>query len=165
MNKKKIYADIPGYLPPSIITGENLRPDVLLKTNNNYLYILELTVGFESHLDTNATRKHSKYASRLSDLHRQFKYVSFVNLFMSPVGIFGNSCNSFFKMRDSPSINQQQKQYLISKLSKIAIRTTYYISCCKNKPWTNPELHPFLICLFYFSQFSLLSYDCYCIFL
>ena len=65
-----------------------------------------------------------------------------VNLSMSSLGIFGNSCNSFFKMCDSFSIDQQQKQYLISKLSNIAIRTTYYIFCCKNKPWTNPELHP-----------------------
>ena len=76
VNESTIYADIPGYLSPSIITGENLRPDLLLKTNNNYLYILELTVGFESNLDTNAPRKHSKYASLLSDLQRKFKCVS-----------------------------------------------------------------------------------------
>ena len=56
VNESTIYADIPGSLSQSIITGENLRPDLLLKTNNNYLYILELTVGFESNLDTNATR-------------------------------------------------------------------------------------------------------------
>ena len=108
VNESTIYADIPGYLSPSIIIGENLRPDLLLKTNNNYLYILELTVGFESNLDTNATRKHSKYASLLSDLQRKFKCVSFVNLSMSSLGIFGNSCISFFKMCDSLSIDQQQ---------------------------------------------------------
>ena len=143
VNESTIYADIPGFLSPSIITGKNLRPDLLLKTNNNYLYILELTVGFESNLDTNATIKHSKYASLLSDLQRKFKCVSFVNLSMSSLGIFGNSCISFFKMCDSLSIDHQQKRYLITKLSNIAIRTTYYIFCCKNKPWTNPELHPF----------------------
>ena len=143
VNESTIYADIPGFLSPSIITGEKLRPDLLLRTNNNYLYILELTVGFESNLETNATRKHSKYAPLLSGLQRQFKCVSFINLSMSSLGIFGNSYNSFFKMCDSLSIDQQQKQYLISKLSNIAIRTTYYIFCCKHKPWTNPELHPF----------------------
>ena len=76
VNESTIYADIPGYLSPSIITGENLRPDLLLKTNNNYLYILELTVGFESNLDTNATRKHSKYAS----LHLTYSGSSNVSL-------------------------------------------------------------------------------------
>ena len=140
VNESTIYADIPGYLSPSIITGENLRPDLLLNTNNNYPYVLELR---QSNLDTNAARKHSKYASLLSDLQRQFKCISFVNLSMSSLSIFGNSCNSFFKMCDSLSIDQQQKQHLISKLSNIAIRTTYYIFCCKNKPWTNSELHPF----------------------
>ena len=60
VNESTIYADIPGFLSPSIITGENLRPDLLLRTNHNYLYILELTVGFESNPETNATRKHTK---------------------------------------------------------------------------------------------------------
>ena len=105
VNESTIYADIQGFLSPSIITGENLRPDLLLRTNNNYLYILELTVGFESNLETNATRKHSNYAPLLSGLQRQFKCVSFVNLSMSSLGIFGNSCNSFFKMCDSLSID------------------------------------------------------------
>ena len=143
INESTIYADIPGYLSQSIITGESLPPDLLLKINNNYLYILELTVGFEFNLDTNATRKHSKYASLLSGLERQFKCVSFGKPSMSSLGFFGNSCNSFFKMCNSLSFDQQQKRYLISKLSNIVIHTTYYIFCCKNKPWTNPELHPF----------------------
>ena len=125
VNESTIYADIPCFLSPTIITGEILRPDLLFKINNNYLYILELYVGFESNLETNATRKQSKYAPPLSGLQRQFKCVSFVYLSMSSLGTFGNPCNSFFKMCDSLSIDQQQKRYLISKLSNIAILTTY----------------------------------------
>ena len=30
--------------------------------------------------------------------------------------------------------------YIITKLSTIIIRTTYYIFCMRNKPWTNPDL-------------------------
>ena len=33
--------------PPCIITGEQFRPDMLLSTANNILYIIELTVGLE----------------------------------------------------------------------------------------------------------------------
>jgi hypothetical protein len=45
-----LYADIPGFKNPSVITGDSLRPDLLLVTENRCLYILELTVGYESNL-------------------------------------------------------------------------------------------------------------------
>ena len=62
-----IYADLPGFINPSAITGDNLRPDLLLVLPNKCLYILELTVGFESNIRKNSERKHTKY----SDLIRQ----------------------------------------------------------------------------------------------
>ncbi|CAB4021333.1 Hypothetical predicted protein [Paramuricea clavata] len=40
-----LYAYIPGFMNPSVITGDRLRPDLLLVTENRCLYILELTVG------------------------------------------------------------------------------------------------------------------------
>ena len=143
INGSSLYADLPGFLSPSIITGDQLRPDLLLKTKENCLYVLELTIGFETNLNCNAVRKSEKYATLVSDLKRQFKSVSFVNLSISSLGIFGNSCSSFIDMCDSLSIDHQQKRYLISKLTSISIRTTYYIFCCRNKTWTNPELLPF----------------------
>ena len=42
-----LYADIPGFPSPSIITGDGLHPDLLLKTKDNCLYILELTIVFD----------------------------------------------------------------------------------------------------------------------
>ena len=143
INGSSLYADLPGFLSPSIITGDQLRPDLLLKTKENCLYVLELTIGFETNLNCNAVRKSEKYATLVSDLKSQFKSVSFVNLSISSLGIFGNSCSSFIDMCDSLSIDHQQKRYLISKLTSISIRTTYYIFCCRNKTWTNPELLPF----------------------
>ena len=38
-----------------------LRPDLLISVSDEWLYILELTVGFESNLRTNAERKAQKY--------------------------------------------------------------------------------------------------------
>ena len=121
----------------------------------NYYYILELTVGFESNFDTNATRKHSKYASLLSDLQRQFKCVSFVNLSMSSLGIFGNSYNSFFKMCDSLSIDQQQKRYLISKLSNIAICSRCYYILLQKLTMDKSRITSFLILVVLFFPFYL----------
>jgi hypothetical protein len=42
-----LYADIPGVMNPSVITGDRLRPDLLV-TESRCLYILELTIGYES---------------------------------------------------------------------------------------------------------------------
>ena len=97
INRSSLYAYIPGFRSPSIITGDELQPDLLLKTNNNSLNVLELTVGFETNLAFNSTRKKNKYATLLSKLKKQFKSVYFVNLSISALGIFSNSCTSFLK--------------------------------------------------------------------
>ena len=57
----------------------------------------------------------------LSDLRSQYKSVPFVNLSMSSLGIYANSCLSSLKMYDSLSIDNQRKHFLISKLSKISV--------------------------------------------
>ena len=141
VEESSLYADIPGFPSPSIITGDALRPDLLLKTKDNCLYILELTIGFETNLSNNAERKRLKYSRLVSDLRSQYKSVTFVSLSMSSLGIYANSCLSFLKMCDSLSIDNQHKRFLISKLSTISIRTTYYIFCCRDKSWNNPDLH------------------------
>ena len=53
---QNIFADLPGFPNPSIITGDTYRPDLLLMTKNNCLYILELTVGYETKLQNNIER-------------------------------------------------------------------------------------------------------------
>ena len=111
-----LFADIPGFSSPSIITGDNLRPDLLLRTKENILYVLELTIGFETNLNCNEERKRLKYARLVSDLRPRFKSVIFVNLSISSLGIFSDSGSSFLEMCDSLSIDDQHKRYLISKL-------------------------------------------------
>ena len=60
MKDAKVYADLPGYNSPSIITGDEYRPDMLLLTTENTLYVAELTVGHESNLENNSIRKKNK---------------------------------------------------------------------------------------------------------
>ena len=70
----------------SVITGDQLHPDLLLKSKENCQYVLELTTSFETNLNCNANRKSEKYAILICDLKRQFKSVSFVNLSISLLG-------------------------------------------------------------------------------
>ena len=60
----KLNVDRPGYLSPWIVTGDRLRPDILFSTADNILYIIELTEGFETNLNINASRKELKYRPR-----------------------------------------------------------------------------------------------------
>ena len=59
-SKSCLYADVNGFLNPSIITGENYRPDLLFLIQSKCLYVVELTVGFESNRNNNAVRKKKK---------------------------------------------------------------------------------------------------------
>ena len=63
-----LYADVNGFLNLSIITGENYRPDLLFLIQSKCLYVLELTVGFESNLNNNAVRKKEKYLNLIKEI-------------------------------------------------------------------------------------------------
>ena len=62
VNKQvEIYVDLdlPGYRSPSIVTGESERPDIVI-TLKDTIYIIELTVGFETRIKDNTHRKKRK---------------------------------------------------------------------------------------------------------
>jgi hypothetical protein len=68
-----LYADLPGYISPSVLTGDELRPDLLITLENKCIYILELTVGFEFNLLANATRKRQKNLSNFASLYFELR--------------------------------------------------------------------------------------------
>ena len=51
------------------------------------LYLLELTVGFETNILINSNRKAAKYNSLIKDIYTQFRTVHFINLSMGALGI------------------------------------------------------------------------------
>ena len=146
LNHCTFNADLPQYLSPSLITGDDLRPDMLILTSNT-LYVVELSVGFEINLNSNASRKFEKYRYLLHDLESKCRHVRFFDLSISSLGIFGQSCNSFIQMCTDLSTNTGHTNYIVTKLTSIIIRTTYCLFCMCNKPWTNPDLL-FIVCSF-----------------
>ena len=77
----------------------------MLISNSNALYVVELSVGFETNLNNNASRKFEKYHYLLNDLKSKYRLVKFVDLSISSLGIFGQSCNSFIEMCTNLYIN------------------------------------------------------------
>ena len=75
LNCSKLYADLPGYISPSVVTGDTLRPDhdLVLTIENKCIYILELTVGFESSLLHNSRRKREKYQDLVNEQLKKYE--------------------------------------------------------------------------------------------
>ncbi|CAB4035862.1 Hypothetical predicted protein, partial [Paramuricea clavata] len=72
VNNSNLFVDLPGYKSPSIVTGDTFRPDLLLSINSDCLYILELSVGYESNLQTNVDRKRRRYEDLITQQKKQF---------------------------------------------------------------------------------------------
>ena len=143
VNDSSLYADIPGFISPSTLSGDSHRPDLILSTTNDCLYVLELTVGFESNLQNNITRKRTKYKETVDYLCRYHKKTVFVNLSVSALGVFAKDSDSFLTMLNELSFDSKQQKYIIKTITKMAIRSSYYIFCCRNKPWSDPDLMKF----------------------
>ncbi|CAB4002828.1 Hypothetical predicted protein [Paramuricea clavata] len=135
-----LYADLNGFKSPSILTGDTHRPDLLLSCSNGSLYVVELTTGYETNLKNNVKRKKDKYRELLRQLGKNFNQVKFINLSISSLGIFAEECYTFLDMLDSIGLDKNHQMYCVRKMMTIAIRTTYYIFCCRNKEWENPDL-------------------------
>ena len=140
VSSSHLYVDLPGYKSPSIITGDTYRPDLLLLTSTGTLYIVELTVGFETSLQKNVERKKLKYKELIREQNEHFNSVKFVNLSISSLGVFSKECSTFIEILNDFGFQKQHQNYCIRRMTTIAIRTKYYIFCCRNKEWMNPEL-------------------------
>ena len=138
-----LFADLPSFASPSLITGESLRPDLVLISRDKTLYLLELTVGFEKNILINSKRKSAMYNALIKDLYSQFSAVHFVNLTMGALGILGTSSLNFHIVLEETGVDKAVQRKLTMKLINIAIRCSYYIFCRRNKEWTKPDLIDF----------------------
>ena len=135
-----LYVDLPGFITPSVLSGYSLRSDLLLTISKKCLYILELTVGFETNMLTNAVRKAKMYADLIRLQQRQFDSVKFISLSISTLGVFSLPSNDFLIMLKEIGFDEKHINYITRTLTGIAIRSTYYVFCKRGKEWESPEL-------------------------
>ena len=140
LNCSNLYVDLPGYISPSVVTGDTLRPDLLLTIENKCIYILELTVGFESNLLANATRKREKYHELIDEQLKNYEKAKFVNVSISSLGVFSETSLGLIEMLKDLEIDKQCRKYLVRRIINTCIRSTYYVFCKRNKEWDYPEL-------------------------
>ena len=86
-----------AYLP-CLSNCDSFRPVVLLLTAAKMLYILELTVSFETNISKNSDRKAAKYSSLINDPFISNSTVVFVKLSIGANEVMGSSCNSLLSL-------------------------------------------------------------------
>ena len=93
----KYYVDIPGSELPSVITGVERRPDIVIRDKNK-LYIIELTVGFIRRILINAERELKHYENLCKELSQGFENVIYVNLSKGALGLIGKDSKNFYDL-------------------------------------------------------------------
>ena len=143
-----IYADLPSFPSPSLISGDTFRPDLILHNKHSKkVHILELKVGFESNLKINSDRKLSKHMPLVCSLSPSYQDVNFISVPMSVLGILDNYCVSLLQLLKDLNVKEIHQKRLASKIITIAICSTYYTFFRRNKDWKDPDLmdvQPFL---------------------
>ncbi|CAB3996333.1 Hypothetical predicted protein [Paramuricea clavata] len=108
---RTIYADtLSSFSNLSTITGDDYRPDLLILTKDNCLYILELTVGYETNLRNNVNRKYSKYKDMIMEQKKK--------------GVFDKESSGFIDMLEHFNLDKAHVIYVIKMIINIAIRRT-----------------------------------------
>ena len=77
-----MYADLPSSPSQTLITGDSLRSDLVLVLNSTNVYLLELTVGFESNIKLNSEHISDKYCTLILVLQKKYFNVKFIHLSM-----------------------------------------------------------------------------------
>ena len=135
---RELYADVTNFSSPSIITGGEMRPDLLIILDRSKMFVVELTIGFESNIG-----KRNKYKNLAQSLKSKYDQVKYINLSLGACGIIGKGSILFFDLLKKLQIPDNERYFLTKRMINIYIRTTYYVFCMRNKEWSNPELLQF----------------------
>ena len=130
LNQISVYADLLSFImSPFLITGDSYCPDLPLLTGNKVLYILELTLGFETNIQANSVRKANKYTPLPDNLSSPYNKVIYITVAMGALSVMGSFCDSFLSLLQDLSCDKVTQQRLAMKTFNIAIRSAYYIFC------------------------------------
>ena len=135
---KYLYVDLPDYLSPTMITGEDLRPDMVICDNSGKWYVLELTCCYETKISKNISRKEQKYDQLIKDLSTT-RDIVFINLVISSIGTIAKESRLLIDMLEKIGLNDNEISATIRELINITIRSTYFIFCKQESEWPNPD--------------------------
>ena len=136
----QVLADLDGYRNTAELF-HHFRPDAAL-IKDNEIIILELTCCFETNFKKSRDFKIEKYRNLKEDLIDQSKKLKKVFIEISPLGFYTKNIIEFERTcKISPVINIKR---LLSKLTEVSIRSSYYIYTQRNNnDWNHPNILKF----------------------
>ena len=137
LNGINVLADLPGHRNPAELFTAS-RPDIVLYDKNT-LTIVELTVCFDTNPIKSRNGKIVKYSDiqkELTKVHGQ-KKINKIFVEITNLGFVTTNIKDFTNLFKNTDINTTR---MISKMTEVAIRCSFYIYIRRNKPWTNPEI-------------------------
>ena len=137
-----LFVDLPRFASPCVITGEQERPDIVI-VQQKAVMLLELTIGFETNMELNSTRKRKKYKALVDRLKKSYDDVVYANISMGACGFIEKDSKKFLDIMTKLKIPKTEIQYLTKSIINVCIRTSVFIFCRRNKEWTKPELLSF----------------------
>ena len=112
---------------------------MIIKRNND-LWILELSVGFETNLEKNRNAKNLGYNIMVQCLKTTYRKVKFINLSLGAIGVYSKSYGTFSDLLSDLEVDKAHSSYVLSKILDFCIQTTYYLFYLREKDWTDPLL-------------------------
>ena len=100
--------------------------------------LFELTIGFETNMELNSTKKQEKYKALVDRLKKSYDDVVSANVSMGAYGFIEKDSKNFHDTTTELRIPETEIQYLTKSIINICIHTSYFIFCHRNKEWTEP---------------------------
>lgn len=132
----RLYVDIPGNESTDALFTGGQRPDLVLDTTRK-LFVVELTVCFETNLLKSRNYKKDRYMYLKENIIDKSKEVHLIFLELSSLGFYSSEIVEFKNFLKELKLNPKQ---ILEKCVETCIRTSYYIYNRRAKEWTAPEL-------------------------
>ena len=138
VNDVKIHVDCEQLQFPCTTEFFNRsRPDIVVKVGNS-IYVIELTVCFDTNTNKSRAYKQNRYENLKKELLIECEHFEIIYLEITTLGFC--SKESFEQISKLLKMLQIYQDRTIIKLMETAIRATYYIFCRRNNSWSNPDL-------------------------
>ena len=117
------------------------------------MFVVELTMSFESNIAKNEVPKRNKYKSLPQSLKSNYDQVKYINLSLGACGIIDKGSKPFFDLLEKLKIPDNERYFLTKRMINICIRTrlTVFSACLtKNGQIQNCYNYRSQSCNFYF---------------
>ena len=133
----RLFADCPNSGTTCTSTlFQTLRPYMVVDFKGS-IYVIELTVPYETNCEKAKRRKKERYRHLRSELITPCHAFTVITLEVTTLGFVSKDIDNFRRLLRTLEMNDER---IIKKCMEVSLRATFYIYCRRNKPWNNPDL-------------------------